>query len=109
MEIKEVIEQLESLLHEAQYNVACSPEEYMYQRDVEALESAINILKHIPIADVTPVTHARWIDNGRGGYAHAYFCGNCGWIDGHPFEDRYKYCPNCGAKMDESEDEQCRE
>ncbi len=106
MDIKEVIEQLESLLHEAQYNRACSPEEYMYQRDVEALESAINILKHIPIADVAPVVHARWVDNKRGGYKWAFYCSRCGWIDGYPFNDRFKYCPNCGAKMVESEDEE---
>ena len=24
----------------------------------------------------------------------------------HAIEDRHKYCPNCGAKMDESEDEE---
>ena len=58
------------------------------------------------LADVAPVIHARWIDNGRGGYAHAYFCSNCGWLDGYPIEDRFNYCPNCGAKMDESEDEE---
>lgn len=57
-------------------------------------------------ADVAPVILARWIDNGRGGYAHAYFCSNCGWLDGYPIEDRFNYCPNCGAKMDESEDEE---
>lgn len=62
-------------------------------------------IEDIPPADVAPVILARWIDNGRGGYAHAYFCSNCGWIDGYPIEDRHKYCPNCGAKMDESEDE----
>lgn len=73
----------------------------VYARVVDAMD-----IENIPPADVAPVIHARWIDNGRGGYAHAYFCGNCGWIDGHPIEDRHKYCPNCGAKMDESEDEE---
>lgn len=63
-------------------------------------------IKGIYHSDVAPTIYARWIDNGRGGYAHAYFCGNCGWIDGYPIEDRYKYCPNCGAKMFESEDEE---
>lgn len=63
-------------------------------------------IEDIPSADVAPVIHARWIDNGRGGYAHAYFCGNRGWLDGYPIEDRHKYCPNCGAIMDESEDEE---
>ena len=68
--------------------------------------AAAKMIGLLPSADVAPVIHARWIDNGRVGYAHAYFCGHCGWIDGHPIEDRHKYCPNCGAKMDESEDEE---
>ena len=63
-------------------------------------------IEDIPPADVAPVIHARWIDNGRGGYAHAYFCSNCGWLDGYPIEDRFNYCPNCGAIMDESEDKE---
>ena len=57
---------------------------------------AANMIGLLPSADVAPVIHARWIDNGRGGYAH----------DGHPIEDRHKYCPNCGAIMDESEDKE---
>lgn len=72
--------------------------------EVDFLAKKINEIFHSD-SDVAPVIHARWIDNGRGGYAHAYFCSNCGWLDGYPIEDRHKYCPNCGAKMDESEDE----
>ncbi len=40
-----------------------------------------------------------WISNDLGGYKWAYYCSECGWIDGYPFNDRHKYCPNCGAKM----------
>ena len=72
--------------------------------EVDFLAKKINEIFHSD-SDVAPVIHARWIDNGRGGYAHAYFCSNCGWLDGYPIEDRHKYCPNCGAKLDESEDE----
>ena len=72
--------------------------------EVDFLAKKINEIFHSD-SDVAPVIHARWIDNGRGGYAHAYFCSNCGWLDGYPIEDRHNYCPNCGAKMDESEDE----
>ena len=59
----------------------------------EKFEAAI--LK-IPVADVAPVRHARWDENGR--------CSNCG---GHaPFwcmaSTYYKspWCQECGAKMD---------
>ena len=40
-----------------------------------------------------------WISNELGGYKYAFYCSECGWVDGYPFNDRHKYCPNCGAKM----------
>lgn len=51
----------------------------------------------IPAADVAPVVHGRWDENG--------YCTNCGkhapfW----PVSSCYyesPYCQNCGAKMDE--------
>ena len=57
-------------------------------------------LPDIPTADVQEVRHGRWISNDLGGYKWAYYCSECGWVDGYPFNDRHKYCPNCGAKMD---------
>ena len=56
-----------------------------------------------PTADVQEVRHGRWISNDLGGYKWAYYCSECGWVDGYPFNDRHKYCPNCGAKMDGEE------
>ena len=56
-----------------------------------------------PTADVQKVRHGRWISNELGGYKLAYYCSECGWVDGYPFNDRHKYCPNCGAKMDGKE------
>lgn len=70
--------------------------------EVDFLAKKINEIFHSD-SDVAPVIHARWIDNGRGGYGHAFYCSHCGWVDGYPIEDRHKYCPNCGANMTESE------
>ena len=44
-------------------------------------------------------SNGEWISNDLGGYTWAYYCSECGWIDGYPFNDRHRYCPNCGAKM----------
>ena len=52
-------------------------------------------------ADVAPVRHGRWIDNEANGYKWAFVCSLCGYVDGHPFDNRHNFCPNCGAKMDE--------
>ena len=58
-------------------------------------------LQMTPAADVQEVRHGRWISNDLSGYKWAYYCSECGWVDGYPFNDRHKYCPNCGAKIDE--------
>lgn len=57
-------------------------------------------LLKMPAADVVPVTHGQWIDNGANGYKWAFVCSLCGYVDGHPFDNRHNFCPNCGAKMD---------
>lgn len=50
--------------------------------------------------ELASVEHGEWRENGLNGYAYAFVCSKCGYIDGYPFNDRFKYCPNCGAKMD---------
>lgn len=49
----------------------------------------------IPAADVAPVVHARWIDDGRG----IIICPEC--KRGYNLHAKYThYCPHCGAIMD---------
>lgn len=57
-------------------------------------DDAEKILRGIPAADVRPVVHARWIDKGL-----HQTCSACGFI--HYTDCAYKFCPNCGAMMDE--------
>ena len=74
-----------------------------YAHTGESIDADVVIsdIKGMKAADVAPVRHGRWVNaNSRpktyerrctacGG--RAYFCGiGCS----------YKYCPNCGAKMD---------
>lgn len=68
-----------------------SPEQVSYSR-----EDAADCIRYMDAADVAPVRHARWDENGR--------CSNCG---GHaPFwcmaSTYYKspWCHECGCKMD---------
>lgn len=62
----------------------------------------IYMIEDMPAADVAPVTHGRWISKNPHGYEWTFVCSNCGYVDGFPFNDRHNYCPNCGAKMDET-------
>ena len=54
-------------------------------------------------ADVAPVRHGRWRTNVLYGYEYTFVCSECGYVDVYPFDGRHRYCPNCGAKMDEKE------
>ena len=58
------------------------------------------IIDSLTAADVEPVRHGRWISKNTHGYDWTFVCSNCGYIDGHPFNDRHNFCPHCGAKMD---------
>ena len=65
----------------------------------------IEWLDDIPAADVEPVRHGHYIGTEFDGYAdgnpvyYEWKCSECDCV----FEDdepKYRYCPNCGAKMD---------
>ena len=61
-------------------------------------ELVIEILDNIPAADVAPVRHGKWLYGDY--YDIGDVCSECDWDSKmtHPY---YRYCPNCGAKMDE--------
>ena len=61
-------------------------------------------VKRQPAADVAPVVHGRWIEKEEPYFDVIYVCSACGeefcFIEGNPSDNLYKYCPNCGARMD---------
>lgn len=76
-------------------------------------------IKNAPTVDAEPVRHGRWIKMSDADGAY-YACSECGnelprvinsfdpQFDLFPklkCIDKTTYCPNCGAKMDEVEDE----
>ena len=66
------------------------------------VKSALEIIHDMPTEDVAPIIHAHWIDrNGNVVYPDSvrYECSNC---KGHGYET--DYCPHCGARMDEEEE-----
>ena len=61
-------------------------------------------ISDMPAADVAPVVHGRWIED------HDYLkCPECGVMVKRDFTffdiGDWNYCPNCGAKMDETVEE----
>ena len=81
----------------------------------DALIDAEDAIDDLPSADVAPVRHGHWDVRepmpmhdikGNLSWGNWYVCTGCGFattaIEGHITQ--YKYCPNCGAKMDEEVD-----
>ena len=57
-------------------------------------------ISDMPAADVAPVIHAHWIRYPDCGVTK---CSNCGWSIEECWDS--DYCPHCGAKMDEKEND----
>ena len=67
--------------------------------DFNALIDKINkIIRNQPTADVQEVRHGEWIEKPYL-LGTSNFCSLCGENYGMP-HGKYKFCPNCGAKMD---------
>ena len=56
-------------------------------------------IDNAPTVDAVPARHGKWITKSTGG---EYFdcCSECGHIE---WDGPSKYCPKCGARMDEDE------
>lgn len=69
------------------------------EADKQSVHYAKLVLEGADTIGAEPVRHGRWVNNRDIG--GLYDCSLFGLIEHR--EPRYEYCPNCGAKMDESE------
>ncbi len=79
----------------------------VYQ-SIMGLNMAQTKLREMPGEDVRPVVHGHWIVTTEN-FAPELVCSVCGvrfpYIAGCCMEAKMHYCPNCGAIMDEEEEE----
>ena len=71
-------------------------------KDRRTWAKAICVLHDMPAADVAPVVHGKDLAQPS-----LFKCSVCGCEDDDTYTcdvSEYRYCPNCGAKMDEKED-----
>lgn len=70
-------------------------------REKQGLLNSATIIKHmvadIPVADVRPVVHGKWVYKGKGdlGWFECSICSYPYW------SERDNYCPRCGAVLRE--------
>lgn len=79
---------------EAAIATACDAVE-LYPSEYKELEKAI---REVPVSDVKPVVHGKWLSAGHDGWSYYIRCTACNGLFGNM--SKFKYCPNCGAKMD---------
>lgn len=72
-----------------------APEQVSYSR-----EDAADCIRYMDAADVAPVVHGRWLCGDY--YDIGDVCSECDW-DSQMTHPSYRYCPNCGTRMDEVE------
>lgn len=84
--------------------------EYIKRKDALGVVLIVNErqrIKEIPAADVAPVRHGKWV---KAHWKNSVSCANCSicgfeayHYDFQGVQKTYNYCPNCGARMDEEE------
>ena len=81
---------------------------------IYGIETVLEYAENLPAADVAPVRHGRWIMKKTSAGASYTICSHCN--ASVKYNDEYgtaimnlkgaNYCPNCGAKMDGSSNEE---
>ena len=97
---KEYIEREAAKRELLSWAVCMNHPEYLMKDD------ALHVIDSIPAADVVGVVHGRWKEmHYEGGILDGTNfdrCSVCGYervFDDPAFKTVFKYCPNCGAKM----------
>ena len=66
----------------------------------------IDEMKKVPTVDAEPVKHGHWIMTNKEKTDRPLpECSRCGWYVTKGGVLDFTYCPNCGCKMDEVEDD----
>ena len=69
-----------------------------YDHYTSGFDEAVTRVENFPAADVAPVQHGKWLYGDY--YDIGDVCSECDW-DSKMTHPSYRYCLNCGAKMDE--------
>lgn len=87
-----------------------NPDVFENKAYAEGWNSAVKIIKEAEIIDAEPVRHGHWIEHDEDIWSNEAECSECHKRIGHSglpdrFLREFKYCHNCGAKMDKENGE----
>lgn len=66
----------------------------------------LHMIDDAPTIEAAPVVHGEWIDSDEHkGFEVCSACHGCYVDDEWVVENKWNYCPNCGAKMSKTEEQ----
>lgn len=75
-----------------------------YDHYTDGFDECVDRVENFPAADAAEVKHGKWV---KPHWRNSVSCANCSicgaeayHYDFHGVQKTYRYCPNCGAKMD---------
>jgi hypothetical protein len=88
---------------EIDYTTYCKLWDYYHDLLGKAYEQGLIDAPNDKRKEAEPVRHGRWVNHiSEDGATDGIYCSICDYeIDR---DARYKYCPNCGAKMEEEDE-----
>ena len=66
-------------------------------------DAIAEVINSAPTVEAEPVRHGKWIDEGQYADYHPHHAWRCSECEEHVIEidtPWFKYCPNCGARME---------
>lgn len=77
-----------------------SNKEELFSAAEGALDKAFAAIEEIPVANVRPEIHGKWLYSYDDQYGNFAKCSICGYTRNPATQTGWSYCPSCGTKMD---------
>lgn len=88
----------------------CNLDVFENKEYAKGWNSAIELIEAAPTIEAEPVRHGRWVQGNVRPKTYFRLCSACKKVAYFCGEGcSYKYCPNCGAKMDGGTNDQSAE
>lgn len=78
--------------------------EHANEHFIFGIESVLEYVENLPIANVKSIVHGRWMHEETEGGFPTWKCGRCGHGTNYDPNGIDLYCYHCGAKMDGGSD-----
>lgn len=86
---------------DALYDIVMDSIKPMTKNEAIILQDFIALVEDAPTVDAEPIRHGHWVDEKD----QPIYCSCCGFGKKYESKRSYAYCPKCGVKLDEVEED----